>query len=137
MYSILLTVLSKTRGRKSIVNTLVLCALGSGIWSEMRTMCSLQMCSLALRQENALTVFRTAVLEVRSNTAAVSSGSYTLSHLSLSVSCSHLSVFLLLRVSVTTCDMEVPIRIVLLKVHWDHTQHTLSCCTQSGFPSKH
>lgn len=40
MYSIILTVFGKTPGKKSIVNTLVLCALGSGIWIEMRTMCS-------------------------------------------------------------------------------------------------
>lgn len=75
MYSILLTVFSKTPGRKSIVNTLVLCTLGSGIWTEMRTMCSPQMCNLALKEENVLTVFLTAVLKVRNSMAAVISGS--------------------------------------------------------------
>lgn len=66
---------SKRPGRKSIVNALALCALGSGIWTEMRTMCSLQMCNLALRKENVLTVFLTAVVKVRDNMAAVMSGS--------------------------------------------------------------
>lgn len=75
MYSILLTMFTKTPGRKSIVNTLVLCTLGSGIWTEMRTMCSPQMCNLASREENVLTVFLTAVLKVRNNTVTVISGS--------------------------------------------------------------
>lgn len=75
MYSLLLTVFSKAPGRKSIVNSLLLCALGSGIWTETRTTCSPQMCNLALREENVSTVFLTAVLKVRNNMAAVISRS--------------------------------------------------------------
>lgn len=55
--------------------TLLLCALGSGISTEVRTMCSSQMCNSVLRKENVLTVFLTAVVKVRDNTAAVMAGS--------------------------------------------------------------
>lgn len=70
-------------------------------------MCSPQMCNLALREENVLTVFLTAALKVRNNTVNCDLWILSLAKHQPSVPCSPFSTFvLLLRVSITACDVE-------------------------------